>query len=327
MIYGVLAMKVIISPLCALDHYVSREFSFIIRDLIQLFGWKHIEVTKLHGKPGALEDKLTRELDGLPEVILIWGASWFLTENAEQLESLDCLKALVADDLHWGPNEERRWGQTLTYMIVDLVFSTYGYVFHDFYPEVRNFSRCIWMPHSASPDFLIPFNPDAESTLLLSGAISGCYPLREKMKALCDTGRHRIVHHPHPGYGTHFDNDADRRVGRGYGRLINGCRAAFTDCSIYRYTVAKHFEIPAAGALLLAERAIAGPLLQLGFVEGEHYIAASDEDLEERVRYVLDKANRAEVDAIRRRGQALVWERHKTSDRAALIDDVCQSTR
>ena len=254
-------MKVIISPLRALDHYVSREFSFIIRDLIQSYGWNHIEVNTLHSRPGPLAEKLKQELDGMPEVILIWGASWFITDNSEQIERLDCLKALVADDLHWGHQDERRWGQSLTYMIVDLVFSTYGYVLYEFYPEVRDFSRCIWLPHSASPDFLLPFNPEAENTLLLSGAISGVYPLREKVKALCDSGGIRIFHHSSPGLWDHYDNDADRRVGQGYGRLINRCRAAFTDCSIYRYTVAKHFEIPAAGALLLAERAIAGPLL------------------------------------------------------------------
>ena len=158
---------------------------------------------------------------------------------------LGCLKALVADDLHWGPREERRYSQLLSYMVVDLVFATYGYVFHEFYPEARAFSRCVWMPHSASPDFLVPFNADAENAIFLSGAISAAYPLREQMQALCEAGRHRIVHHPHPGYGTHFDNDCDPRVGRGYGRLLNGYRAAFTDSLIYRYTVAKHFEIPA----------------------------------------------------------------------------------
>jgi hypothetical protein len=320
-------MKVIISPLYAFDHYVSREFAFIMRNLIQSYGWKHVEVVDLQSRPGSLSDKLKQEFGELPQVILVWGASWFISENAEQIESLDCVKALLADDPHWGPDDEPRWGQCLTYMIVDLVFATYGYALHDFYPEARNFSRCIWLPHSASPDFFLPFNPQAENTLLLSGATSRVYPLRELVKALCDSGNYRIFHHPHPGYGTDYDNDGDPRVGQGYGRLINRFRAAFTDCSIYRYAVAKHFEIPATGALLLADRAIAGPLLDLGFVDGEHYITASDDDLEDRVRYILDEANHDEIDAVRRRAQALVWERHKTSDRAALIDEVCKATR
>ena len=67
-------MKVIISPLQALDHYVSREFSFIIRELLQTFGWYHADVWKLHSVPGPLPDKLKREFGLLPEVILIWGA-------------------------------------------------------------------------------------------------------------------------------------------------------------------------------------------------------------------------------------------------------------
>ena len=136
------------------------------------------------------------------------------------------------------------------------------------------------------------------------------------------------MHHPHPGYGTDYEHKADPRIGRGYVTLmINRHRAAFTDSSIYRYTVAKHFEIPAAGALLLADRAVAGPLEQLGFVAGEHYLATSDEDMEDLVRYVLNESNATEIEGIRRRSQSLVWERHKTSDRAALIDAVCGSAR
>jgi hypothetical protein len=67
-------MKVIISPLHELDHYVSREFAYIIRDLIDTYGWKNVVVAMLHGGPGTLRDKLRKELGELPEVILAWAA-------------------------------------------------------------------------------------------------------------------------------------------------------------------------------------------------------------------------------------------------------------
>jgi hypothetical protein len=319
-------MKVIVSPLDVLDHYVSREFSRIIRDLVTVYGWRHVEVANLCRRHGPLRDRLWSELGEEPEVILFWELDWFVAGLADQVERLDCLKAFIANDLHW-KSEASRWNRILCYMIVDIVFSTYAYRFHEFYPEVREFARCIWLPRSASPDFLLPFNFEAENAVLLSGALSSCYPLRRRMKDLCDSGRQRIVHHPHPGYRSRFDHEADPRVGRGYGRLINGYRAAFTDSSDYRYTVAKHFEIPATGSLLLADRAVAGPLERLGFVAGEHYIATSDDDLEDQVRFVLEGAHAPELDAIRRRGQELVWGRHKTSDRAASIDAACRSAR
>ena len=92
-----------------------------------------------------------------------------------------------------------------------------------------------------------------------------------------------------------------------------------------RYVVAKHFEIPATGSLLVADGAVAGPLRQLGFVEGVHYVPVSEGNLEERIRYVLDEDNAPECDAIRKNGQELVWQRHQTKDRSRMIDEVCTS--
>jgi hypothetical protein len=87
--------------------------------------------------------------------------------------------------------------------------------------------------------------------------------------------------------------------------------------------VAKYFEIPATGALLLADDAVSGPLRELGFVEYKHYLPVSQENLEERIQYVLDESNHEELDEIRRNGQQLVWERHKTTDRARQISQEC----
>ncbi len=49
----------------------------------------------------------------------------------------------------------------------------------------------------------------------------------------------------------------------------------------------------------------------------------SSEDMEEKIEYVLDKRNHPELDRVRKRGQALVWDTHMTADRAKLIDDAC----
>jgi hypothetical protein len=90
-----------------------------------------------------------------------------------------------------------------------------------------------------------------------------------------------------------------------------------------RYVVAKYFEIPATGALLFADSAVSQQLKELGLLENVHYIPASRENLEDQIRYVLNPSHDAELDEIRRRGQELVLSRHKTSDRAKLIDQVC----
>lgn len=143
------------------------------------------------------------------------------------------------------------------------------------------------------------------------------------MRALGESGSYPIIMHQHPGYSCAFDHETNPSIGRGYATRINTYRVAFTDASKYAYSVAKYFEIPATGALLLAERAVSGPLQTIGFIEGVHYIGVSNEDLEQQIEYVLDEKNHDELDQVRRNGQELVWRRHKTSDRARLINEIC----
>jgi hypothetical protein len=133
-----------------------------------------------------------------------------------------------------------------------------------------------------------------------------------------------IKSHTHPGYHVGYDYTTNPNIGRGYAETINRHRIGFTDCLTFKYVVAKYFEIPAAGALLLAEDAVKEPLKQLGFVENIHYVPVSKENLEERVRYVLDEKNLAELDQVRQRAHDLVWERHTTSHRAGQINEACR---
>ena len=49
--------------------------------------------------------------------------------------------------------------------------SSYAYVFSDFYPELRGRKTAVWIPHSASPDFVLPFNDRPENAILLSGFV------------------------------------------------------------------------------------------------------------------------------------------------------------
>jgi hypothetical protein len=74
---------------------------------------------------------------------------------------------------------------------------------------------------------------------------------------------------------------------------------------------------------LLAGDTVKDQLAQLGFVENEHYLPVSAENLEERVAFVLDAKNHDDVDQIRTRAQQLVWDRHKTIDRARQIEAAC----
>ena len=187
-------------------------------------------------------------------------------------------------------------------------------------PAFAATKQVVWVPHAASPEFLLPFNESAENSILLSGALGEVYPFRQRMKSIYDTGRFVIVHVPHPGYQQYYNHSCDERVGAGYARTIDRFRSAFTDCSLHRYLVAKHFEIPATGCLLLAEHAAADLLEELGMIAGEHYIATSPDDIEEKIRSSSRSQTHGELDHVRRRGQQLVREEHTTRERVRLID-------
>jgi glycosyl transferase family 1 len=315
-------MKLIVSHLETSRTYVTREFYYIITDLMTTHGWKHIETNDLWNRAGTVRDKLLEAFGVLPKTILFWEAYEFLYAHATQIQRLNCDKFFLADDLHWW-KEQTRQMKVVGFAVSDVILSTYAYGWRKFYPELKS-KKVVWVPHSASPDFMLHYNHGAENSIFLSGAMNEAYPLRQQMMKLHLEGSYSIAYHRHPGYQSGYDYEANVNIGRGYAEQIHRYRVGFADSgSPFKYVVGKYFEIPATGALLLADDSVSGFLQELGFVENQHYLPASQENLEERIQYVLDERNHEELDQIRSTGQELVRERHKTSNRARQIDEVC----
>jgi hypothetical protein len=315
-------MKLLVSELELWRRYVSREFYFVMAEMMANYGWRHIEAFKLWNGRGTIKSKLIEEFGEMPQVILFWEGYNYLFAQAAEVYRLDCHKFIFADDLHWGYRQEGL-KKFLCLSVCDAVLSSYAYVFDRFYPQLAEVKPVVWIPHSASPDFMVRYNDHPLNAILLSGSIDNNYPFRQRMKRLQEQMSGAIAYHPHPGYRCNYDYEKDEAVGQGYAAKINRYRAAFTDSSKYAYLIAKYFEIPATGALLLADASVAGRLKELGLEANKHYLAVSNDDLEERIGYVLDEKNHQELDEIRRRGQELIRDRHKTSDRARLIDKIC----
>jgi hypothetical protein len=318
-------MKLLASWMNDLGRYVSREFYYLMQDLIHEHQWRQVEPWMLVQPPELMKANLLQLVGEIPEVVLFWESYDQFNWTCAALRDLGCRLALFADDLHTMPGREaEREAKLAALSQCDVILSSYSYLFDQFYPELRGRKNAMWAPHAASPDFVLPFNPQPEDAVLLSGCVNSFYPLRMQMKTLHEReGGPRIAWHRHPGYGERFDYENDARVGSGYARLIHRYRAGFTDGTFFGYTVAKHFEIPATGALLIADGGISEPLRNLGFIEDIHYISVSAENLEEKLRCVLNEKKRAETDEIRRRGQQLVLGSHRTADRARFIDQAC----
>ena len=315
-------MKLIVSHLEALRTYVTRELYFIQHDLITNHGWRHIEAGDLWQRGGSLEYKLRSVLGELPEIIIFWEPYELVYRHCREMQGLKCRKFFFADDIHWF-NRRMREIKVIVFGVSDVIVSPVIYRFSSLFPELSR-KRTVWVPHSTSTDFMLPFNPDAENSIFLSGAMNEAYPLRQQMLQLQREGSHAIKYHRHPGYYCGYDYERDGRIGRGYAEMIRQCRVGFADSVFpFRYIVAKFFEIPATGALLLADDTVSEYLNKLGFVADRHYVPVSEKNLRSQVEYVLSESNHDELDQIRKNGQALVHEQHKTSDRAQFINAVC----
>ena len=292
-------VKLAIGPFADLAGYVSREFWSTFSILRDDYGW-------------SLQEAF-RTGDDVPDVVLFWESYPAVVHHARALQEEGARVYVMTDDLHRAGRE----GMREALRLADGILSTYAPVFGDFFPEVDPM-KVTWVPHAAGPDFFLALNEAPEPVVLVSGAINGSYPMRMAMLEIACRRPELARVHAHPGYSVRFRHESDARIGRGYAETIHACRAAFTDGLKYRYIVAKHFEIPAAGSLLIADRACAPQLAMLGFEDGEHYVSASADDLERVVERVLGE----DVDAIRRNGHALVHARHTTACRAHAIDAI-----
>ena len=309
--------KVVIGYVEILQRYVSREFWYTICVLAADYGWGVLDRSALPRNPRALPIVLRHRFGAVPEVVLFLEAYDAAAYHAEALASAGVRLYVKTEDLHYPID---RMSETLR--MATAVLSTYAPRLFAFLPELEG-QRVIWVPHAAGPDFLLPLAQAPVASVFVSGAINDFYPLRMAMRELVLRRPELGRIHPHPGYARAFDYATDSSVGRGYAESIRQCLAGFTDSSRFLYVVAKHFEIPATGALLIADRAVSAQLADLGFIDGWNYLSADSGDLEAVVEHALDDRNRAEVDAIRRRGHALIRERHTTRHRAQQIDAVC----
>jgi hypothetical protein len=314
-------LKLIVAPKSALGGYISREFFYIIEDLERRFAWRHLETWELANDHRPLRTILLENYGSIPEVILFWEQYEVFTSRARELWRLGIQIGIWADDIH-SFSDAVRLSRVAPFVLADKVLAAYANRFEEFYPFVRKGANLVWVPHSASIDFVIPLSETPERAVFLSGAMSSHYPLRRQVKVLYEENSVPIAFFEHPGYHCGFDHESDERVGKGYAKKIARHLAAITDGLIYGYLVAKFFEIPATGALLLGEKRVKDSLASLGFRDGVHYLSVDPENLRPRIEEALNPKNRKEIDEIRRHGQKLVVNRHLVEHRAKQIDDV-----
>ncbi len=217
---------------------------------------------------------------------------------------VSCLKAVMYSDPHYRPDERRRYFEENGF---DHVLSFYR---APFFRHFRGFpeEKFVHFPW-AVPDAMISDHPIAVRSreVAIFGARSGdAYDVRNWCRA-----QEGIVAFDHSGVeNKDLSDDEYYRWLRSFDAIV----AAGSSNPDYDLVTPKYFEIPAAGALLVGQHC--ADLALLGF-DDTNALIFRKEDFRERVAsFRRDPGCFVET---RARGRALIRERHKLSDRIALI--------
>jgi hypothetical protein len=251
------------------------------------------------------------------DIILVWSIQEF--DNQRSLKK-ECLLKLIElqpnhkyiildyiEDLH---HLYRFY--TINYSFYKKYFSTISknYILLRYENSINKYfpgCNCYTIPYSIEQNIIPLFNKNPINKLLLTGCLSKSYPRRIRISNLKNTYPIDILEHP--GYHTLKHN----YTGKLYFNKVNEYIASVSTCgnSQFNYIVAKYFEIPATGALLFAYiEPIIDDLAKYGFIDMVNMIAFNDDNIEQKIEYILDPKNRDEIDKIRLNGYNLILERH-----------------
>ncbi len=225
---------------------------------------------------------------------------------------------IIIDDIH-------HQGRTKKNEIIGLtkttrIFSTYGYTFAKYFDTTV---PVYFFPHSSA--FINDINPNPINKLLISGRQGSLiYPFRHYMV------KESLKNDNIDVLGVDFsytlpEHDSSLVYGKNYIDKLSEYLCCFTcDASDARpYIVSKHFEIPASGSLLLAGNInTIYYFTKLGFIDGEHYIAANESNIMSKVSYILDPANAETINKIRKSGHDKFCSTHTFIHRAKWLDDI-----
>jgi len=211
------------------------------------------------------------------------------------------------EDLECWGNEECVKNKLLAFKRYDVLVGPFHETFIEWYPQFLQ--KHIHFPHYFAPFdgfYKLEPNPNPIMKCLLSGNVNECYPFRQ----------HIIANVPkdifqYGGMGILFAE---------YPKFLNSYFCAIATGATSHLVVAKYFEIPAAGTLLLAEEI--NDAILVGLEANVHYVPITRENVVEKIKGVLKNPER--YVEMRDRATKLVRERHSEINRIEEFKNVLQ---
>lgn len=200
------------------------------------------------------------------------------------------------------------------------------------YPEAFDqlFKTCsaskYHFPHWATDAFLAQHVPFAnkEKKVLLSGATRReWYPIRAKALELMGP-KSPIYQRVHPGYVKQMNPKEEAEK---YAASIASHDLAIAGAGMGKhlaapYVLAKHFEIAAAGTVMITDKLMVPLLANLGFIENEHYLTTTVETLEADLERFLNPDFAAQLEKISTAGREVVAREHTLEKRIQQLKTV-----
>ena len=177
-------------------------------------------------------------------------------------------------------------------LIITPVYEYFMKLYPQFISKYKNMGN-FFSPHERYAQ--LSFNENPIMKCLLSGSLNPeVYPLRSFIVDNVD------VNYAPPKY-----------VGDSYAELLNSYFCCVATSSIFNYALSKHYEIPASGSLLLADKT--KDLERMGFIPYVHYIPITQHDIAAKIKDCLEYPE--QYNHIRKQGMKYVMENHSIVNR------------
>jgi hypothetical protein len=200
----------------------------------------------------------------------------------------------------------------------DKILCPYNYEFRRRWPKY--IYKYEFLPHFVDYEKYsnLKFNKDPIRKCLISGACNQSYKIRKNI--LENTNNKEIIHFLEHARYRETDEEAVKqgfKIDVEYIKELNTYASGLaTSANIIRCVVAKYFEIPASGSLLLGEEL--PDLTELGFRGGVNYISITENNFTDKTKHIIDDYDKYEN--IRLEGRGLVLQRHTNLNRFEHIE-------
>lgn len=272
-------------------------------------------------------NNILKSLNITPDFIFHYDIAWNygLAPQITGLDSVDILKGCFVIDLHWEPEKRIQYFNESK---VDLIFSATKNPFLKVFPSFKEKLR--WLPWSINPNVMKDWELTKDIDSLLMGLVyvdedllgnrhtpkkippKGRYAFRDAVfKQLKDDPA--FTFYPHPGH--RVQQSEDLIVNEKYAQMLNRSKLFYTCGSrdkLGGVAVLKFFEAPASRTLLIAEEN--EDIKDLGFIDGENYVACRVEDINEKTKYYL--SHDKERQRITDNGYQFIHQHHTNDHRA-----------